>query len=121
MNPTNILRALAALLVVAALAAGGFAAWKYTAMAQRVTELEESAKELADLKQTVETLNREAVRRSAFDAALRNARATTNRSVEIAANADPETGDYLSRRIPDELRRAHLESRAGAVTPADRH
>ncbi|MBB4869227.1 MULTISPECIES: hypothetical protein [Xanthomonas] len=111
MTPKQILQTFAALVVLAALGAGGYAAWSYRSMAERVTSLEATARDYEDLKKSVATLQQEAVRRASFDKAIRDLRAERNRSVETAANENPVVAGYLHQRIPDELRNAHFADR----------
>ena len=118
MTPKQIAQALAGLVLLVALGFGAYAAWSYKAMAQQVTELEDKVADYDELKRGIETLNREAIRRAEFDAALRGRRATITQSIQKAADEDPEAGAYLRTRIPDGVRDAYLR---GAVPPAVPH
>lgn len=106
-TPKAILQAIAGLLLVAALAAGGYAAWSYDRMAARVVTLEASAEELEDLKRSVATLSEEAVRRSTLDNAIRDARSAVAQDLQKAANEDPQVARYLSEPIPQRVRDAY--------------
>lgn len=111
MNPTVILRSIGVLLLIAALGAGVYAVHTYRSAMERVAKLEETAEQFDELKQSVATLNREAIRRATLDQAIRDARSSVERSVETARNEDPTVRSYLDEPIPSSLRDAHLRSR----------
>ncbi|MDX5515086.1 hypothetical protein [Stenotrophomonas sp. RG-453] len=111
MTPATILRSIGVLLLIAALGAGAYAVHTYRSAMERVSKLEETAEQFDELKQSVATLNREAIRRATLDQAIRDARNRVDRSVETARNEEPAVRAYLDERIPDGLRDAHLGAR----------
>lgn len=104
MNPLRYLELALVLLLVGA---GGYGVWSYRHLAQqaaKVPELEQKVQLLADGYQT---LSNETIRRSEFDAALRDARATVSHNLDTATREDPVARDYLGERIPDSVRNAY--------------
>jgi hypothetical protein len=115
-------RAITAFLLALALGAGGYAVWSYRSMTERVTALEQTASDYADLKTSLEDLKAEVIRRRASDQAIRDSRNNTTKAIQEAANADATTADYLAAPLPDGLRDAYLKARAAKrVAPTDNH
>ena len=95
----STLSALAALLLVAAVAAGIYAVHSYRAMSARVAELEQ-------YRGAAEALSEQFVKRAEFDRAIRKARSEAATRIEKLANEDSPDGAYLRTRIPDGVRDA---------------
>lgn len=94
-------------LALALLGAGGYLAWSYHHLSVQAARLPELEAKVATLAAGYETLSQETIRRSEFDAAIRDARATVSHNLDTATREDPVARDYLGERIPDSVRDAY--------------
>lgn len=106
MNPLRYLELALVLLLVGA---GGYGVWSYRHLAQQAEKVPELEKKVQLLATGYQTLSNETIRRTEFDAALRDARATVSHNLDTATREDPVARDYLGEHIPDSVRRAYGE------------
>jgi hypothetical protein len=125
MNPLRYLQIAFVLLL---LGAGGYGVWSYRHMAEqaatadsRVDAAEANVaaanRQLAELQSRLDTLSKEAIRRTEFDAHVRSERAEVSRNLDTASREDPTAAGYLSQPIPQRVRDAFVSQ---AAAPAQR-
>ena len=103
------LRYLQLALVLTLLGAGGYFGFTYTraVRAQANADRKAAIDRANALQSQIDVLSRETIRRSEFDAAIRDARASVSRNLDTATREDPVARDYLGERIPDSVRHAY--------------
>jgi hypothetical protein len=90
-------------IVLSVLILGGdwYAIGSYHLMTERVKQLEQTAKDYADLKVSFDVFRNEVVFRKNFDLALRSNRASISQALQQAAHEDKAVADFLAAPLPE--------------------
>lgn len=103
------------LVLLAFLGVCGYFVWNYDHMSAQVEQIAPLQTQVATLQKQQQTLAQELVTRDQLAAAVRDARQQVVTRIETVKTNDPQARAYLDERIPDSLRRAHLNHEAAAV------
>lgn len=88
--------------------AGAYGVWSYQHMATRVAELSPLKDQVTALRDQIDQLSQEMVKRAEFDSAIRSARQGITSNLDKVAHENPSARAYLGERIPDGVRAAYL-------------
>lgn len=108
MNPLALKTLLSIAVFAAVFLSAGLVVRKYNAGQQAITQVA-AADARADAAEKATALLAQAVAtRDATHTTIRETRAATTKRIDHAVTTDPVTTEWASERLPDELRRAHL-------------